>query len=111
MALKGNILVLSCLKSQNRSSRVAFPRASWHDTRRVTVCLLPHSLVFGEQCLYTRVYTYSVRTVAQTLIQVPKGELVKIDPTDRTPRETLEERLEKTPSNARCFAQGSPLVC
>jgi hypothetical protein len=33
-------------------------RASWHDTRHVTVCLLPHSLVFGEHCLYTRgIYT------------------------------------------------------
>ena len=26
-------------------------------------------------------------------------------------RETLEERLEKMPSNARCFAQGSSLMC
>ena len=33
---------------------VNFPRASWYDTRRVTVCLLPHSLVIGEDCLYTR---------------------------------------------------------
>ena len=40
-----------------------------------------------------------------------KGEKVKIGTADRTPRETLEERLEKTPSNARCFAQGSSLMC
>ena len=40
-----------------------------------------------------------------------RGVLVKIDPADRTPRETLEERLEKTPSNARCFAQGFYLMC
>ena len=33
---------------------VIFTRVSWHDTRRVTVCLLPHSLVIGEDCLYTR---------------------------------------------------------
>ena len=33
---------------------VTLPRASWHDTRQVTVCLLPRSLVFGEHCLYTR---------------------------------------------------------
>jgi hypothetical protein len=33
---------------------VNLPRASWHDTRQVTVCLLPRSLVFGEHCLYTR---------------------------------------------------------
>ena len=26
-------------------------------------------------------------------------------------RETLEKRLEKTTSNARCFAQGSSLMC
>jgi hypothetical protein len=26
-------------------------------------------------------------------------------------RETLEKRLEETPSNARCFAQGSSLMC
>ena len=30
--------------------------ASWHDTRRVTVCLLLHSLVFGQDCLYTSTY-------------------------------------------------------
>jgi hypothetical protein len=30
---------------------------------------------------------------------------------DRFSRETLEERLEETPSNARCFAQGSSLMC
>jgi hypothetical protein len=33
---------------------VTLPRAFWHDTRQVTVCLLPRSLVFGEHCLYTR---------------------------------------------------------
>ena len=33
---------------------VTLPRASWHDTRRVTVCSLPHPLVIGEDCLYTR---------------------------------------------------------
>ena len=33
---------------------MTLPRASWHDTRQVTVCLLPRSLVFGEHCLYTR---------------------------------------------------------
>jgi hypothetical protein len=27
---------------------VILSRASWHDTRQVTVCLLPRSLVFGE---------------------------------------------------------------
>ena len=27
------------------------------------------------------------------------------------PRETPEERLEETQSNARCFAQGSSLMC
>ena len=36
-----------------------------------------------------------------------KGVLIQIGAADRTPRETLEERLEKTPSNAHCFAQGS----
>jgi hypothetical protein len=40
-----------------------------------------------------------------------KGEPVKIDTADRTPRETVEERLEKTPSHARCFAHGSSLMC
>jgi hypothetical protein len=40
-----------------------------------------------------------------------KGPKLKIGTADRTPRETLEERLEKTLSNARCFAQGSSLVC
>ena len=33
---------------------VTLPCASWYDTRQVTVCLLPRSLVFGEHCLYTR---------------------------------------------------------
>jgi hypothetical protein len=40
-----------------------------------------------------------------------KGDPIKIGPADRTPRETLEKRLEKTPSNARCFAHGSSLLC
>jgi hypothetical protein len=33
---------------------MTLPRLSWQDTRRVTVCFLPHSLVFGQDCLYTR---------------------------------------------------------
>ena len=33
-----------------------------------------------------------------------KGDPIKIGTADRTPRETLEERPEKTPINARCFA-------
>jgi hypothetical protein len=36
---------------------------------------------------------------------------LKIGTVDQTPRETLEERLEGTPSNARCFAQGSSSMC
>ena len=39
-----------------------------------------------------------------------KGDPIKIGATDRTSRETLEERLDKTPSNALCFAQGSSLM-
>jgi hypothetical protein len=35
----------------------------------------------------------------------------KIEHADRTSRETLEEQLKKTPSNARRFVQGSSLVC
>ena len=40
-----------------------------------------------------------------------KGDPIKSGTTDRTPRETLEERLEETPSDARCFAQGSSSIC
>jgi hypothetical protein len=40
-----------------------------------------------------------------------KGILFQIGPADRFSRETLEKRLEETPSNARCFAQGSSLMC
>jgi hypothetical protein len=40
-----------------------------------------------------------------------KGLLLKIEHANRTPRETLEKRLEETPSNARCFAQGSSSMC
>jgi hypothetical protein len=40
-----------------------------------------------------------------------KGNELKIDIANRTSRETLEERLEKTPSNAPCFAQGLSLMC
>ena len=40
-----------------------------------------------------------------------KGDPIKIGNVDRTPRETLEERLEETPNNARCFAQGWSLIC
>jgi hypothetical protein len=36
---------------------------------------------------------------------------LKIGATDRTLRETLQERLDETPNNARCFAQGSSLMC
>jgi hypothetical protein len=43
--------------------------------------------------------------------RLTKGKKLKIGAADRTPRETLEERLEKTPSNARCFAQGTSLMC
>ena len=32
---------------------VIFPRASWHDTCRVTVSRMLYSLVVGEDCLYT----------------------------------------------------------
>jgi hypothetical protein len=45
------------------------------------------------------------------LYSYTKGKKVKIDIADRTPRETLEKRLDKTPSSARCFAQGSSLMC
>jgi hypothetical protein len=48
-----------------------------------------------------------IHTFGHTL-PVTKGIKKKIDPADRTPRETLEKRLEETPSNARCFAQGFP---
>jgi hypothetical protein len=47
---RGTHAVNSILKSAH--FLVTLPRASWHDTRWVTVCLLPHSLVFGEHCLY-----------------------------------------------------------
>ena len=40
-----------------------------------------------------------------------KGNEFQIGAADRFSRETLEKRLEKTPSNARCFAQGSSLMC
>ena len=40
-----------------------------------------------------------------------KGKQIQIGYVDRISRETLEKRLEKTPSNARCFAQGSSLMC
>jgi hypothetical protein len=42
-----------------------------------------------------------------------KGKQIQIDTADRFSRETLEKRLEQTPSNARCFAQpqGSSLMC
>jgi hypothetical protein len=39
-----------------------------------------------------------------------EGDELKICTANRTPRETLEERLDKTPSNASCFAQGSSLM-
>ena len=40
-----------------------------------------------------------------------KGETVKNDPQIGYLEERLEKRLDKTPSNARCFAQGSSLMC
>ena len=59
----------------------------------------------------TRVYTQLFQAVAVLNLVCTKGNELKIGNADRTPRETLEERLEKTPSNARCFAQGSSLMC
>ena len=47
---------------------VTFLRVSWHDTRRVTVCLLPHSLVIGEDCLYT-----STRVTVQLYLNLVLG--------------------------------------
>jgi hypothetical protein len=49
---------------------VTIPRASWRDTRQVTVCLLPHSLVFGEHCLYTRI-GYSSTMVLIEFFRLP----------------------------------------
>jgi hypothetical protein len=40
-----------------------------------------------------------------------KGETIKNGDADRTPPETLEERLENTPSYARCFAHCSSSMC
>jgi hypothetical protein len=37
--------------------------------------------------------------------------LLKFGRADRTPRETLQKRLEKTPSNARYFTHVSSLMC
>jgi hypothetical protein len=42
---------------------------------------------------------------------VDKGAEVNFCTADRTPREMLDKRLEKTPSNARCFAKGSSFMC
>jgi hypothetical protein len=43
-------------------------------------------------------------------VNVLKVKKVKVDHADRTPRETLEKRLEEMPSNARCFAKGSSVM-
>jgi hypothetical protein len=40
-----------------------------------------------------------------------KGVILKIDYRIWCAREMLQKRLNKTPSNARCFAQGSSLTC
>ena len=40
-----------------------------------------------------------------------EGKPIQIGYVDRISRETLEKRLEEMPSNARCFAQGSSLMC
>jgi hypothetical protein len=53
-------------------------------------------------CVYILVQLYLLST---------KGDQLKIGAADRTLRETLEKRLEETPSNARCFGQGSSLMC
>ena len=62
--------------------------------------------VYHAPCTFKRRYAI-IHTFGHTL-PVTKGIKEKIDPTDRTPRETLEKRLEETSSNARCFAQGFP---
>ena len=58
-------------------------------------------LLARDACML-RCWPRSVRT---------KGDQLKIGYVDRISRETLEERLDKTPINARCFAQGLSLMC
>jgi hypothetical protein len=60
---------------------------------------LPNRQIFEDN-------SYNVPTRVGT-----KGEPIQIWYVDWISRETLEKRLEKTPSNARCFAQGSSLMC
>jgi hypothetical protein len=43
----------------------------------------------------------NLRAIALLAAKNTKGANKKIDTTDWIPRETLEKRLEKTPSNAR----------
>jgi hypothetical protein len=56
-------------------------------------------------------YYYSTGTLSLVLSINTKGPQLKFGTADRIPRETLEARMEKTPSNAPCFAhQGSSLM-
>ena len=50
-------------------------------------------------------------TTAVVPAPTTKGVLIQIGYVDRISRETLQKRLEETPSNARYFAQGSSLMC
>ena len=73
-------------------------------------------LVLGQpatngKCMPTKFSRMTNVHVRLTDVLRTKGKKLQIGAADRTPRETLEERLEETPSNARCFAQGSSLMC
>ena len=65
----------------------------------------------AEKYVFRKTNTqFRILTLVDTCLMCTKGGRLKIGLADRTPRETLEERLEKTLSSARCFAQGSSLI-
>jgi hypothetical protein len=89
-------------------------------THTTQLCVHTHTAVCTHSCKISCMChtllcvcthgTAVLNLVLLNLVLKVKRYKFQIDATTWCPRETLKKRLEKTPSNARCFAQGSPLL-
>jgi hypothetical protein len=70
---------------KNAHFLVILPRAPWHGTRRVMVCFLPHSLVFGQDCLYNGTYYSSSNKIAIRYVYWPYRILEYLSTAGRVP--------------------------
>jgi hypothetical protein len=74
------------------------------------VHLCVHIRVYTQVCDHTCTRTRTKFSNLYAVVLATEGGKKTIGIADRTPRETLEKRLEKMQSNARCLAKGSYLM-